>query len=151
MGHAVKGEGGAPGVGCFHLVPYGVPVMGPCRTEGLCGYGCGPAPVCGPCLADGACACLEGGCEVSQVKCLETYGGVQDPREVVCQALVGWGEGVGGHGRIFGGEGPGVIATFGGGWYRLGLWSASLPGGWWLPRHAWEPLFAPGWGLWQPL
>ena len=30
VGHAVKEERGVPGVGCFHLVPYGVPIMGPC-------------------------------------------------------------------------------------------------------------------------
>ena len=33
------------------------------------------------------------------VECLEAYGGVQDPGEVVRQALVGWGEGLGGRGR----------------------------------------------------
>ena len=37
-----------------------------------------------------------------QVECLEAYGGVQDPGEVVRQALVGQGEGLGGRGRISG-------------------------------------------------
>ena len=50
VGHAEKGWGGAPGVGRFHLVPYVVPIMGRCRTDGPCGYGGGPAPVCCPCL-----------------------------------------------------------------------------------------------------
>ena len=39
---------------------------------------------------------------VCQVECLEAYGGVQDPGEVVRQALVGQGEGLGGRGRISG-------------------------------------------------
>ena len=38
VGHAVREEGGVPGVGCFHLVPYGVPIMKPCRTNGRSGY-----------------------------------------------------------------------------------------------------------------
>ena len=37
-----------------------------------------------------------------QVECLEAYGGVQDPGEVVRQALGGKGEGLGGRGRISG-------------------------------------------------
>ena len=37
-----------------------------------------------------------------QLECLEAYGGVQDPGEVVRQALVGQGEGLGGRGRISG-------------------------------------------------
>ena len=49
-----------PGVGRFHLFPYVVPIMGPCRTDGSSGYGSGPAPVCCPCLGDGACCWLEG-------------------------------------------------------------------------------------------
>ena len=32
VGHAVKEEGGVSGVGRFHLVPYGVPIVGPCRA-----------------------------------------------------------------------------------------------------------------------
>ena len=39
---------------------------------------------------------------VRQVECLDAYGGVQDPGEVVRQALVGQGEGLGGRGRISG-------------------------------------------------
>ena len=85
VGHAVKQEGGVPGVGRFHLVPYGVPIVGPC----LCWYGGAPAPVCCPCLGDGACGWLEGGARVCQVECPEAYGGVQDPRKVVCEAVVG--------------------------------------------------------------
>ena len=102
VGHVVKEEGGVSGVGHFHLVPYGVPIVGPCRSDGAGGYGGGPAPVCCPCLGDGACGRLEGGGGVCQVECLEAYGGVQDPGEVVCQALVGQGEGLGGRGRISG-------------------------------------------------
>ena len=41
VGHAVKEEGGVSGVGCFHLVPYGVPIVGPCRPDGAGGYGGG--------------------------------------------------------------------------------------------------------------
>ena len=84
-GHVVREERGVPGVGSFHFFLYGVSIMGPCRTEGLCGYGGEPAPVCCPCLGDGACGCLEDGGGVCQVECLEDYGGVQDLREVVCQ------------------------------------------------------------------
>ena len=36
------------------------------------------------------------------MECLEAYGGVQDPGEVVRQALVGQGESLGGRGRISG-------------------------------------------------
>ena len=89
VGHAVKEEGGASSVGRLQLVPYGVPIVGPCRPDGTIAYGGGPAPVCRPCLGDGACGWLEGGCGVCQVECLEAYGGVQDPGEVVRQALVG--------------------------------------------------------------
>ena len=89
VGHAVKEEGGVPSVGRFHLVPYGVPIMGPCRTDGPCGYGGRVAPVCCRWLGDRACVWLEGRGVVCQVECLEAYGGVQDPREVVCQALIG--------------------------------------------------------------
>ena len=78
-----------PGVGRFHLVPYGVPIVGPCRMDGASGYGGGPAPVCCPCLGDGACGWLERGVGLCQVECLETYGSVQDSGEVVRQALVG--------------------------------------------------------------
>ena len=28
----------------FYLVLYGVSIVGPCRADGLCGYGGGPAP-----------------------------------------------------------------------------------------------------------
>ena len=77
-----------PCVGCLDLVPYGIPVMGQRRTDGPSGYGGGPAPSCCPCLGDGACGCLEGGGGVRQVECLEADGGVQDPGEVVRQALV---------------------------------------------------------------
>ena len=87
--HAVKEEGGASGVGRFHLVPYGISIVGPCRPDGASWYGGGPAPVCCPCLGDGACCRLEGGGGVRQVECLEAYGGVQDPGEVVRHALVG--------------------------------------------------------------
>ena len=89
VGHAVKEEGGVSGVGRFHLVPYCVPIVGPCRPDGASGYGGGPAPVCCPCLGDGASGGLEGGGEVCQVECLEAYGGIQDPFEVVRQTLVG--------------------------------------------------------------
>ena len=44
VGHVVKEEGGVSGVGRFHLVPYGVPIVGPCRPDGASGYGGGPAP-----------------------------------------------------------------------------------------------------------
>ena len=90
------------GVGRFHLVPYGVPIVGPCRSDGAGGYGGAPAPVCCPCLGHGACGRLEGGGGVCQVECLEAYGGVQDPGEVVHQALVGQEQGLGGRGRISG-------------------------------------------------
>ena len=89
VGHAVKEEGGVSGVGCFHLVPYCVPIVGPCRPDGAGGYGGEPAPMCCSCLGDGAYGRLEGACGVCQVECLETYGGVQDPGELVRQALVG--------------------------------------------------------------
>ena len=89
VGHAVKEEGAVPGVGRFHLFPFGVPIVRPCRADGLCGYGGGPVPACCPWLADGARGWLDGGDGVCQVECLEAYGGVQDPPEVVCQALVG--------------------------------------------------------------
>ena len=46
VGHAVKEEGGVSGVGRFHLIPYGVPIVGPCRSDGAGGFGGGPAP-CG--------------------------------------------------------------------------------------------------------
>ena len=100
VGHAVKEEGCVSGVGRFHHVPYGVPIVGPCRSVGAGGYGGGPAPVCCPCLDHGACGRLEGSGGVCQVDCLEAYGGAQDPGEVVRQALVGQGEGLGGRGRI---------------------------------------------------
>ena len=90
------------GVGRFHLVPYGVPIVGPCHSDGAPGYGGGPATVCCPCLGHGACGRLEGGGRVCQVECLEAYGGVQDPGEVVRQAPVGQGEGLGDWGRISG-------------------------------------------------
>ena len=102
VGHAGKEDGGVSGVGRFHLVPYGVSIVGPCRSDGAGGYGGGPAPVCCPGLGHGACGRLEGGGGVCQVECLEAYGGVQDPGEVVRQALVGQGEGLGGRGRISG-------------------------------------------------
>ena len=89
-------------VGRFQLVPYGVPIVGPCRSDGAAGYGRGLAPVCCPCLGHGACGRLEGGRGVCQVECLEAYGGVRDPGEVVRQALVGQREGLGGLGRISG-------------------------------------------------
>ena len=60
VGHAVKEEGGVSGVGRFHLVPYGVPIVGPCRSDGAGGYGGGPAPVCCPCLGHGACGRRDG-------------------------------------------------------------------------------------------
>ena len=75
VGHAVKEEGGVPGVGRFHLVPYGVLIMGAWRADGPCGYGGGPAPVCCPCLSDGACGWLEGcgGVRWSAWKPLEAF------------------------------------------------------------------------------
>ena len=100
VGHAVKEEGGVSGVGRFYLVPYGVPIVGPCRPDGAGGYGGGQAPVCCPCVGDGACGRLEGGGGPCQVESLEAYGGVQDPGEVVRQALVGQAEALGGRGRI---------------------------------------------------
>ena len=80
MGHAVKVEGGVPCVGRFHLVPYCVPIVRPCRADGPCGYGGGPTPVCCPSFGDGACGWLEGGGGVCQVECLETDGDVKNPR-----------------------------------------------------------------------
>ena len=100
VGHAVKEGCAVSGAGCLHLVHPGVLIMGPCRTDGTSGYGGGPAPVCRPCLGDGARGWLEGGGGVCQVECLEAHGGVQDPCEVVRQALVGLGEGLGGQRRI---------------------------------------------------
>ena len=44
VGHAVKEECDASGVGRFHLVPYGAPIVGPCRSDGAGGYGGAPAP-----------------------------------------------------------------------------------------------------------
>ena len=38
VGHAVKEEGGVSGIGRFHLVPYGVSIVGPCRSDGAGGY-----------------------------------------------------------------------------------------------------------------
>ena len=101
------------GVGRFHLVPYGVTIVGPCRSDGAGGYGGGPAPVCSPCLGHGTCGRLEGGGWVCQVECLEAYGGVQDPFEVVRQArdrerAYIWG------------DGRGVIATWEEGWRPQG-------------------------------
>ena len=87
-GHAMEKERGVSRVGCLHLVPYGVTITGPCCTDGSGGYGGGPAPVCRPCLGDGVCGCLEGGGGSCWVECLEALPGVQDPREVVRQALV---------------------------------------------------------------
>ena len=89
VGHAVKEEGGVSGVGRLYLVPYRVPIVGPCRSDGVGGYGGEPAPVCCPSLGDGACGQLGGGGRVCQVECLEAYGGIQDPGEVVHQALMG--------------------------------------------------------------
>ena len=89
VGHVVKEEGGVSGVGRFHLVPFGVPIVEPCRPDGASGYGGEPARVCCPCLGDCACGRPEGGGGVCQVECLEAYGGVQDPDEVVRHALVG--------------------------------------------------------------
>ena len=88
VGHAVEEECGVPGIGCLYLVPYGVPVMRPCCKDGPSWYGGGPAPVCCPCLGDSARGWLKGGGVVCKVECLEAYGGVQDPGEVVRQALV---------------------------------------------------------------
>ena len=77
------------GIGRFHLVPYGVRILGPCRTDGASWYGGGPAPVCCRYLGEGACGWMEGGGGVCQVESLEAYGGVQHPGQVVCQALMG--------------------------------------------------------------
>ena len=102
VGHAVKEEGGVTGVGRFHLVPYGVLIVGSCRPDGAGGYGSGLAPVCCPCLCYGACGRLQGGGGLCQVECLVAYGGVQDPGEVLSQALARQEEGLGGRGRISG-------------------------------------------------
>ena len=77
--------------------------------------------MCCRCLGHGACGRLEGGGGVFQVECLEAYGGVQDPGEVVRQALVGQGEGLGGRGRISGEMGE-VLLQLGreGGVLRVG-------------------------------
>ena len=58
--------------------------------------------MCFPCLGHGSCGRLAGDGQLCQEECLEAYRGVQDPREVVRQALVGQGEGLGGRGRISG-------------------------------------------------
>ena len=42
--HVVKEEGAVSGVGRFLLVPHGVPIVGPCRSEGAGGYGVGQPP-----------------------------------------------------------------------------------------------------------
>ena len=83
MGHAVREECGVPGVGRLYLVPHGISILAPCRTDGLSGYGGGQPPVCCSFLDDGARGGLEGGGGVCQVEHLEAYGGVRDPREVV--------------------------------------------------------------------
>ena len=88
VGHAVEEECGVPGVGCPHLVPYDVPVMGPRRTDGPSWYGGWPDPVCCPCLGEGARGWLGGGGRVRQVECLGADGRVQHPGEVVRQPLV---------------------------------------------------------------
>ena len=88
VAHAMKEEGGVSGVGRYHLSPMASAYFGPCRPDGASGYGGGPAPGCCPCLVDGACGRLEGAGGVCQVECLEADGGVQDPGEVVRQALV---------------------------------------------------------------
>ena len=151
VGHAVEKVRGVPGVGCPHLVPYGVPVTGPRRTDGLTGYGGWPAPVCCPCLGDGARGWLEGGGGVRWVECLEADGGVQGPSEVVHQGFVAYGESLGGRGSISWEAGPGVTATWEGGWCRLGWWSGLPPSGWWFAGHAWGVLMAVGWAPWQTL
>ena len=45
--------------------------------------------MCSPCIGDRTCGWLDGGGGVCQVECLEAYGGIQAPGEVVCEALVG--------------------------------------------------------------
>ena len=40
VGHAVKEEGGVSGGGRFHLAPYGVPIVGPCRLDGAWVWRC---------------------------------------------------------------------------------------------------------------
>ena len=45
--------------------------------------------MCCPCLGYGVCGRSEGGGGVCHVECLEAYEGVQDPGEVVRQALLG--------------------------------------------------------------
>ena len=59
--HVVEQERGVFGVGCLHLVPYGVTIMEPCRTDGSGAYGAGPAPVFPPCVGHGTCGRLGGG------------------------------------------------------------------------------------------
>ena len=44
MGHAVKEEGGVPGVGRFHLVPYGVPEWGHAARMARVGMEVGQPP-----------------------------------------------------------------------------------------------------------
>ena len=60
VGHAAREEQNVSGVGCLHVVPYGVFIMGPCRTDCSGVYGGEPTPVCRPCLGDGACRRLDG-------------------------------------------------------------------------------------------
>ena len=44
VGHAVKEEGSVSGEGRFHLVPYGVPIVGPCCLDGAGGMEVGQPP-----------------------------------------------------------------------------------------------------------
>ena len=76
-----------PGVGCLYLILYVVPIMEPCRTDGRSGYGGGPVPVCCLCLGDGTRGWLEGSGGVCHVECLKACGDVQDPGDVLPQAL----------------------------------------------------------------
>ena len=139
-----------PGVGRFHLVPYGVPIVGPCRTDGRSGYRGRPAPLCYPCLGDGACGWLEGGGGVCQVECGSLWRRSR-PREVVRQALVGWREVLGGRGRVPGEMGQ-VRLQLGrdGGILRAGGLDHSQVGGGFHDLHG-GPLCPRGGGCGRPL
>ena len=76
MGHAVQKERIVFSVCCFHLVPYGVSVVGPPCADGSGRYGGGPSHVRRPCLGDCTCGWLEGGFGMFQLDWLKAYRGV---------------------------------------------------------------------------